>query len=118
MTWKFTDSSHLVASRVLDGGATESVFVSSLPAETEISPEDVEKVTVVTARQFRLALYQIGLLEQAEAAVAAADRPTQITWEFAQEIQRDYPLLLAMATGLGKTEAEIDAVFTLAATFE
>ncbi|ADW16369.1 hypothetical protein Despr_2419 [Desulfobulbus propionicus DSM 2032] len=74
----------------------------------------------VTMRQARLALLQAGLLTQAEAAVAnmagdAGDR-ARIEWEYAQEIQRDWPTLTTIAGAMGLTNEEIDNLFTLAAT--
>lgn len=72
--------------------------------------------TSVTARQFRLALNQLSLRSAIDAAVAAADQNTKDTWEYSNVFERDNPMLLAMATALGKTTEEIDAVFILAST--
>lgn len=38
--WKYTDSTRLVAFRVLADGGMESCLVSVLPGGTEILPED------------------------------------------------------------------------------
>lgn len=51
-----------------------------------------------------------------EAAVAAADQEVQDAWHYATTIRRDHPLLASMATQLGLTEAQIDALFRAAAT--
>lgn len=75
-----------------------------------------EKVYAVTPRQLRLALTATGLRAAVEAAVAGGDQNTKDTWEFSTECLRDNPLLVQMGAALGKTEAELDALFALAAT--
>jgi hypothetical protein len=69
-----------------------------------------------TPRQARLALAQSGLLSAVEAWIATASQATQIEWEFAQEIRRDWPPIAEAATALGLTEAQLDGLFELAAT--
>lgn len=71
----------------------------------------------VTRRQFKLALLSVGLLDDIETAIAASgDRALQITYVEAQSFDRNNPFVAAMATALGKTSAEIDALFATAAT--
>jgi len=70
----------------------------------------------VTARQARLALHAAGLLDQVEAAVAAAGGATQIEWEYATTIECASPLLAAISGGLGLTAEQVDALFSQAAT--
>ncbi len=69
----------------------------------------------VTPRQVRLLLLSQGLLDQVEAIIAASDKATQITWEFATEFRRDNPLLLALGYNLGLTDEQIDQFFIAAA---
>lgn len=73
----------------------------------------------VTMRQARLALLGAGLLAGVESAIEALPSPqkqaAQIEWEYAQEVQRNHGLVPAMASALGMTEAQIDALFTQAA---
>lgn len=71
---------------------------------------------VVSRAQFILALLQIGLLDEVEAAIALADRATQINYQERLEFERGFPLIATMAAVLGKTAAEVDALFMLAAT--
>ena len=71
---------------------------------------------VVSRAQFILALLQLDLLDEVEAAIAQADRATQINYKERLEFERNYPLVTTMAQALGKTEAEIDGLFMLAAT--
>lgn len=70
----------------------------------------------VTRGQFKLALLQMDLLDDVEAAIALADRATQINYAERLDFERNHPLVITMATALGKTEAEVDALFILAAT--
>ena len=72
-------------------------------------PEPVPQV--MTARQAKLVLLAAGLLDDVDAAVAGADRATQIEWEYAQEVSRTWPSLVAMATALGMTDAQLDDLF-------
>jgi hypothetical protein len=63
------------------------------------------------------ALHRVGLLATIQAAVAASnDIELQFAFDESQEFQRGNPFLATMAAALGKTDAEIDAVFALAAT--
>lgn len=71
---------------------------------------------VVSRAQFILALLEIGLLDEVEAVIEQADRATQINYRERLEFERDFPLISTMAAVLGKTDAEIDALFLLAAT--
>ena len=71
----------------------------------------------VTRRQMLTALHRVGLLATIKSAVAASgDIELQIAFDESQEFQRNNPFLASMAAALGKTDAEIDAVFALAAT--
>ena len=71
---------------------------------------------IVTRAQFKLALLDIGLLDDVDALVAASnDRALQINWAERLEFERNHPLVIATAA-LFKTEAEIDALFVLAAS--
>lgn len=70
----------------------------------------------VTMRQARLALLQLNLLGQVNAAVAAADEATKITWEFSSEVHRSHPFVENLAAALNLSEAQLDNLFTLAAT--
>lgn len=72
---------------------------------------------VVSARQARLALLAAGKLDDVETAISAASQTVQITWEFANEIFRDDPLISAIAVGLGMSNEEIDALFVQAITY-
>ena len=70
----------------------------------------------VTMRQARLALLAAGLLSTVETAIAGVGPAAKIEWDYATEVQRGSGLVPAMATALGLTDAQIDALFVTAST--
>jgi len=84
------------------------------------SEEAAKKASVpthVTMRQARLALNQAGLLTTVDTAInSGTDEAAKIEWEYAQDVQRTWPLVLALMPVLGMTEAQLDDLFILAAT--
>jgi hypothetical protein len=117
MNWKFTNQGKQVAFRTLEDGRIQSVLASSLPDDEIIESADPEPIpSVVTMRQARLALLQTGMLAQVNAAVAAADEATKITWEFSSEVQRNNALVATLAAALSLTDQQLDNLFALAAT--
>jgi hypothetical protein len=80
----------------------------------------VPVITSVTMRQARLALLQQGLLTQINNAVAsmpgAQGEAVRIEWEFSSTVERNRPLVQALAASLGLTPQQLDDLFTLAAT--
>lgn len=119
--WKFTDATNRVVSRINSDGSVESKLVA---AHVDVSnvPEPADAIIVqpdvpiVTPWQIRNALNATGLRGAVEAAVLAADQTTKDAWQYATEFRRDNALVAAVATALGKTEAELDAVFAMAQT--
>ena len=71
-------------------------------------------VPTITMRQARLALLADGLLDDIEAAITQPD--DKIWWDYSTTVERNHPLVDAVLTALGKTKAEIDAMFIAAAT--
>jgi len=73
----------------------------------------------VTMRQARLALHAAGLLTLVDAAIASMPEPdktaAQITWEFAQTVDRQFGMVPQLAAALGMTETQIDDLFIAAA---
>lgn len=78
-------------------------------------PEPVQVPQVITIRQAKLALLAAGLLDDVDAAVAAADRATQIEWEYATEVHRSWPTLTAVQAVAGLTDEHVDSLFIAAA---
>jgi hypothetical protein len=74
----------------------------------------------VTMRQARLALLNLGVLDNVETAIASIADPVikkaaQITWEFSSEVQRNNGLVTQLAPALGLTSEQIDNLFITAA---
>ena len=83
----------------------------------EVAPADPVVIPIpqsVTMRQARLALLSAGFLDSVEVAITGAGPAAKIEWEYAQEVQRAAGLVPAMATALGMTELQIDALFIAA----
>ena len=98
----FEGSSRLATQAEIDAATAAAARAAILP---------------VTRRQMLTALHRAGLLATIKGAVAASgDIELQIAFDESQEFQRDNPFLASMAAALGKTDAEVDAIFALAAT--
>lgn len=89
--------------------------------EPEPVPEQPPQVPqVVTMRQARLALYDVGKLNQINgminAMTGASGDKARIEWEYGSTVDRNSPLTAAIAAQLNMTSAEMDTLFTTAAT--
>lgn len=69
----------------------------------------------LTSRQFWIAVDDAGLTDAVNAALDASPRRIKIEALQATEFVRDYPLLESMAKAIGKTPADIDALFVYGA---
>lgn len=69
-------------------------------------------VTRLTMRQARLQMLAMGVLSQVEAAVAQAGDAAKIEWEYAQTVERDYPLFLSIKGALGFTDEQEETFFS------
>ena len=72
--------------------------------------------SIVSMRQARLALLQAGLLSTVNAAIAAGGDADKIEWEYAADVDRNSPLVQNMKAGLNLSDADLDNLFTLAAS--
>lgn len=85
----------------------------------EIAPTPIIP-TVVTMRQARLALLQIGKLNDVAAAISNLPSPNkemaQIEWEYSSIVDREKPLVQLLAPILGLDQTALDNLFTLAAS--
>ena len=70
----------------------------------------------VSAFQIRAALNQLNLRDSVEQTVAAGDQDLKDAWAFAPKFNRFNAQVLAMQAALNLTDAQVDAVFDLAAT--
>ena len=78
--------------------------------------QEPSPVLVVTPWQIRKALNQLGLRDAVESYVASASQDAKDAWEFATQFERNHPFIVACGAALGKSDAEIDALFQLAVT--
>lgn len=98
-----------IASDVARIGWTYSNGVFTAPPE----PPPVIP-TVVSARQIRQALTQANLRTTVENAVASGSQDLKDWYEFSTEFMRSHPQVIALATQLNITDAQLDNLWTLA----
>jgi hypothetical protein len=70
----------------------------------------------VSALQFRMALNQMGLRNDVEAAVAAGNQDLKDWYQFSPSFARDNPHILAIETGLHLDKTQFDALWDLGIT--
>lgn len=70
----------------------------------------------LTPRQIRQALTRVGLRSAVETAIASGDQDTKDWWGFATQFERQHPKVAEMGYALGQTDAEMDALWGLAAS--
>lgn len=78
---------------------------------------DIPTPQTVSARQIKLALLGMDLLDDVDAFTASQDRAVQISWEYAVEFHRTDAMLAGMAVAFGMSDAQIDTIFRAAAAF-
>ena len=66
--------------------------------------------------QIRKALRAAGLYQIVASYIETADEEVQEGWEYASEFKRLDPFVLGVQSAIGKTDAEVDAIFALALT--
>lgn len=91
-------------------------FSLEVPPITLAPPE----VTIVTMRQARLALLEIGKLRATEDAIDALPEPlrtkAKIEWDYAATVEKSSPLIQTLAPALGINAAALTNLFNTAAT--
>ena len=74
----------------------------------------------ISMRQARLALLQIGKLQQINSAITSLPSPqkeeAEIEWQYANDVQRYNGVVSLLAPVLGLSETDIDDLFILAAS--
>lgn len=70
----------------------------------------------ISPRQIRMALTQMDLRDDVEAAVAAGDQDLKDWYQFSTYFERNHPQVTAMATALGVSSTDLDALWALGAT--
>ena len=94
-------------------GPEEKPTLADIQAAWEAKPAPT---VVVSFRALAFALLQAGLYEQVKTA-ALATIEGEIWWSTAQSttVHRDHPFVIALATAIGQTPEQIDAIFASAA---
>lgn len=89
-------------------------WVAAGNTPTPYAPPAVPQ-TIVSPRQIRLALTQLGYRTQVENAVKAGDQTLQDNWQFASQFDRNNSLVTDVAKALGVSDAQLDELWNLAA---
>lgn len=112
------ENARLEAARVEALRIAEQLKVDAAAAAYALAHPEVPKA--VTMRQARLALFNAGLLDSIDAAIAALPEPQKtkagIEWNYSNEVDRSNGFVDALAPTLGITSEQIDALFIAAMT--
>lgn len=104
----------------IDGVWTQQWEIVNLTGEEIIARRKAIVPKSVTMRQARRALLAASLLATVNSTVAglagAVGDAARIDWEFAQEVYREWPLLVQLAQQIGLSDDQLDALFVTAAT--
>jgi hypothetical protein len=88
---------------------------------TEMQASDAARKAgrVLSPLQIRLAANHLGLRDEIEALITdpATPRNFRDYWEYASEYRRDHPLWPQALSLIGKTAADLDALYDLGQTF-
>lgn len=86
--------------------------IAEMEANNVPSPPPAPIVpSVITIRQAKLVLLAANLLDDVDAAVAQVDRVTQIEWEYATEVNRNWPTLVNLTNSIGISSESLDNLF-------
>ena len=104
---QLTDSEYL--EYVLLGAANS--YAAQYSGSAPVPPSPIAPtVRTIDMRRLRLALLQLDLLDDIDAAIAAQPRQAQIEWEYATEVKTNHPLVVALATAMS---LDVNAIFDL-----
>jgi len=99
----------------IEQGWTYSNGTFSAPAP--VDPDPVPQV--VSMRQARLALLNDNLLQSVNDAIAnmpgTEGDEARVEWQFSSTVERNWPLVLALAPTLNISDAQLDSLFIAAA---
>lgn len=97
----------------------EYALMTSEEVEQHLAPE-LKPVEVVEMAQARLALLNAGHLAKVDPIIEAMPEPqrtaARIEWEYRARVRRDSDLTQAIAAAIPLSDAEMDQLFTTAAT--
>lgn len=130
MFYKKEDQQILTAEIVFGNGFTlvnEEAAQYQYPVEGWIHAADLDSAIAyfanagkdtITLRQCKLALLNAGKLQDVDTAINSLDEPqrsaAQIEFDYANEVERNSPLLNAIAIAIGLSETELDELFNSA----
>ena len=87
----------------------------------EQKEKDLSVPTSITARQVRLALLQVGKLNDVATAINSLESPVkeqiQIEWEYATEIYRNHNFIKTLGASLGLDKVALDELFISGKSF-
>lgn len=101
-----------------DHQATEQELCSAFPSREQSKINDARELMQCESWKVLRALTQMGLRQSVDGVVANADQDTKDMYYRATVFHRTSPWVAALATGLGKTDADIDSLFTLAMSIQ
>jgi hypothetical protein len=133
MVWKDTEGdaqmvdetgaivANLVVESLLDyQGAVDAWEAARALADAPVEPPVPGVPQIVSMRQARLALLGAGMLGAVTEAINNLPEPDRsvatIEWEYSQEVHRNRTLIHALGPMLGLSDAQLDGLFTVAAT--
>ena len=107
MPWPLGDS-------IIDQiNAALAAQLSRIPPVAEPQPRPP---IFVTPAQAKVALYNAGMLDAVEAAIATSYRPIQIYWNSASVFDRNHPYIVGVGALLGLSDDQMDALFLAASS--
>ena len=119
--YRWLDAAHTHVLRLTDGANVpadpkNADFAAIDPADIGAFEAPPAPPLTVTPWQARTALAQAGLLDDIEALIDSLgpSNPAHIAWHYAERIRRDSPLIAALQSQIGLTDAQLDDLFALA----
>lgn len=97
------------------------IYTVGIVLPSRSTPTDAISVNsaVVTMRQARLALLAVGKLQAVDDAINQLPDPprsaARVTWDYSQTVERHNGFVLQIGPLIGMSEAEMDALFVVAA---
>lgn len=101
-------------------GAPDLVALTEAEVAALTAPPPPAVPQTVTRFQALAALHLAGKLTAVQAIMAApeTDMIAKLAWENARDFERNSPTLLMLASAIGMTSQDLDALFTAAAQIE
>ena len=96
---------------VITGEVTDVALTKNEIDAIHAMPEPTPQPRRIDARRLRLALIQMEILDDVDASISTLGQVAITNWEYADYIQEDNPLCVALTTQLS---LDVDAIFKLA----